>query len=261
MNSLVLYETFVSVVRRRIAPPRSAVRAPADVWAWVAMAMDSFVVSYEPGDAIPLERERRSPEGWSAGSLRGRICGDAPSHQRRTPVPRRGAPPITPRRQCPDSDDGTDGALRVADRHATEGDGGARGTGRGGRGGGAARSRPGDRAKPVAGRPPWRRWLLRRAGAGAVELRLRQALPRGRPRPAPHLLVGGGAGERPAPVRPLPRVRAPAAGRARGGHGHAGLTRPSGRGPLNRASAGRDGPGPSGARRRPPPRGGGCATP
>src|SRR5215210_8592763 len=51
MNSLVLYETFVSVVRRRIAPPRSAVRAPADVWAWVAMAMDSFVVSYEPGDA------------------------------------------------------------------------------------------------------------------------------------------------------------------------------------------------------------------
>src|SRR3712207_74575 len=37
MNSVVLYETFVSVVRRRLTPPRSVLRAPAAVWAWVAM--------------------------------------------------------------------------------------------------------------------------------------------------------------------------------------------------------------------------------
>src|SRR5215203_2897626 len=68
MNSLVLYETFVSVVRRRIAPPRSAVRAPADVWAWVAMAMDSFVVSYEPGDASRSNGSDGHRCGWAPGA-------------------------------------------------------------------------------------------------------------------------------------------------------------------------------------------------
>jgi hypothetical protein len=73
MNSEVLNETFVSVVRRRFAPPRSAVRVPADVWAWVAMAMDSFVDSYEPGDASRSNGSDDHRVGWGAGSLRGRI--------------------------------------------------------------------------------------------------------------------------------------------------------------------------------------------
>src|SRR5215218_7485291 len=59
MNSVVLYETFVSVVRRRAALPRSVLRAPVGAWASVAMVMPSDgVVERSNGPAFARAKSR-----------------------------------------------------------------------------------------------------------------------------------------------------------------------------------------------------------